>query len=96
MKMIDWVFRWKLRFSSDPEKEVQEVVYSRKNNQMDHPLLYFNENLVKSSSTHKYLKMVLGTKSSFNFHLKNVQSKIKKTIGLQNTLHRASLITIFI
>ena len=96
MKMIDWAFRWKLRFSSDPKKEVQEVVYSRKNNQMDHPLLYFNENLVKSSSTHKYLKMVLGTKSSFNFHLKNVQSKIKKTIGLQNTLHRASLITIFI
>ena len=96
MKIIDWAFQWKLRFSSDPKKEVQEVVYSRKNNQMDHPPLYFNENLVKSSSTHKYLKMVLGTKSSFNFHLKNVQSKVKKPIGLQNILHRASLITIFI
>ena len=43
--------------------------------------------------------MVLDTRLDFNLHLKNVQNKVSKTIGLlrklQNTLPRTSLITIF-
>ena len=43
--------------------------------------------------------MVLDTRLDFNLHLKNVQNKVNKTIGLlrklQNTLPRTSLITIF-
>ena len=43
--------------------------------------------------------MVLETRLDFNLHLKNVQNKVNKTIGLlrklQNTLPRTSLITIF-
>ena len=77
----------------------QEVIFSRKINKIDHPLLYFNENLVKSSSTQKHLGMILDTKLDFSLHLKNVQNKVNKTIGLlrklQDTLPRTSLITIF-
>ena len=75
------------------------MIFSRKINKIDHPPLYFNQNLVKSSSTHKHLGMVLDTRLDFNLHLKNVQNKVNKTIGLlrklQNTLPRTSLITIF-
>ena len=43
--------------------------------------------------------MVLETELDFNLHLKNVQNKVNKTIGLlcklKNTLPRTSLITIF-
>ena len=43
--------------------------------------------------------MVLDTKLDFRLHLKSVQNKVNKTIGLprklQNTLPRTSLITIF-
>ena len=43
--------------------------------------------------------MVLDTRLDFNLHLKNVQNKVNKTVGLlhklQNTLPRTSLITIF-
>ena len=43
--------------------------------------------------------MVLDTRLDFNLHLKNVQNKVNKTIGLlgkpQNTLPRRSLSTIF-
>ena len=43
--------------------------------------------------------MVLDNTLDFNLHLKNVQNKVNKAIGLlrrlQNTLHRTSLITIF-
>ena len=44
-----------MRFNPDPNKQIQEVIFSRKINKIDHPLLYFNQNLVKSSSTHKHL-----------------------------------------
>ena len=88
-----------MRFSLDPKKQAQVVIFSRKSNKIDHSLLYFNQNLVKSSSTHKHLGMILDTKLDFSLHLKNVQSKVNKTIGLlpklQDTLPRTSLITIF-
>ena len=75
------------------------MIFSRKINKIDHPPLYFNQNLVKLSSTHKRLRMVLDTKLDFSLHLKNIQNKVNKTKGLlrklQDTLPRTSLITIF-
>ena len=63
------------------------------------PRYILKENLVKSSSTQKHLGMILDTKLDFSLHLKNVQNKVNKTIGLlrklQDTLPRTSLITIF-
>ena len=46
------------------------MIFSRTINKIDHPPLYFNENLVKSSSTDKHLGMVLDTKLDFSLHLK--------------------------
>ena len=84
---------------SDPNKQAQEVIFSRKINKIDHPPLYFNQNLVKSLSTHKHLRMVIDTRLDFNLHMENVQSKVNKTIGLLRKLHnifpRTSLITVF-
>ena len=37
-----------MRFNPDPKKQAQEVIFSRKIIKIDHPPLYFNENLVKS------------------------------------------------
>ena len=47
-----------MRFNPDPNKHAPEVIFSRKINKIDHPLLYFNQNLAKSSSTYKHLRMV--------------------------------------
>ena len=82
MKISDWAFQWKMRFNPNPEKQAQGVIFSRKFNKIDHPPLYFNQNLVKSSSTHKNLGMALDTKLDFSLHLKNAQNKVNKTIGL--------------
>ena len=88
-----------MRFNPDSNKQAQEMIFSRKFNKVDHPLLYFNQNLLKSSTTHKHLGMVFDTRLDFNLHLQNVQNKVNKTIvilrKLQNTLPRTSLITIF-
>ena len=58
------------------------MIFSRKLNKIDYPALYFNENIVKLSSTHKHLGMILDFKLNFSLHLENVQNKINKTIGL--------------
>ena len=66
MKISDLAFKWKTRFNPDSKKQAQEVIFSRKINKMDYPLLYFNQNLVKSSSIHEHLGMVLDTKLDFS------------------------------
>ena len=95
-KISNWVFQLKMRFNPDPNEQAQEVIFSKKITKTNHPPSYFNQNLVKSSSPHG---MVLDTRLDFNSHLKNVQNKVNKTIGLlrklQTTLPRTSLITIF-
>ena len=99
IKISDWAFQWKMRFNSDPKKQAQEVIFSRNKSKIDHPPLYLNGSLVKSSSTQKHLGMILHTKLDFSLHLKNVQNMVNKTIGilrnLQDTLPRTSLITVF-
>ena len=85
IKLSDWTFQWKMRFNPDPKKSAQEVIFSRKFNKIDHPPLYFHENLVKSSSTQKHLGMILDTKLDFSLHLKNVQNKVNKTMTSSQT-----------
>ena len=51
-----------MRFNPDLNKQAQEVIFSRKIDKTDDPRLYFNQNLAKSSSTHKNLGMVLDTR----------------------------------
>ena len=48
-----------MRFNPDPTKQTQGVIFSRKINKIDRSPLYFNQNLVNSSSSHKHLGMVL-------------------------------------
>ena len=73
--------------------------FSSKINKTDPPLLYFNQNLVKLSSTLKHLQIAWGTKLNISLPLKNVKNKVNKTIGLlhklQNALTRTLLITNF-
>ena len=99
IKISNWTFQWKMKFTHDSNKQAQEVIFSRKTNKIDHPPLYFNQNLFNSSSNHKHLGMVLDIRLDFNLLLKKVQNKVNKAIGLlhklQSTLPRTLLITNF-
>ena len=91
IKISNLAFQWKIRFNSDPNKQAQEVIFRRKINKIDHLPLYFKQNLVKSSSAHKHLGMVLNIRLDFNLHLKKVQNKVNKTIGLLRKLQNTFL-----
>ena len=98
-KINKWAFQWKMSFNPDPNKQAQEVIFSRKLNKPNHPSLNFNNTVVIQSTNHKHLGMILDTKLDFLRHLKDKLTKISKTIGLlrklQKILNRAPLLTIY-
>ena len=45
--MGDWAFQWKMQFNLDPNKQANEVIFSR--NIYSHPSLTFNNNDLKGT-----------------------------------------------
>ena len=98
-KISHWAFQWKMSLNSDPSIQTQEVIFSRNLQKLVYPPLLFNNIAVTQSRTQKHLGMFLGVKLDFQGHLKNIYSKVNKTIGLLRKLHnilpRLLLLTIY-
>ena len=94
-----WAFQWKMSFNLDPNKQAQEVIFSRKLKKVCHPSLHFNNNNVSQVSSQKHLGITLDNRLTFDEHLINMSNKISKAIGLlrklQNILPRPALLTIY-
>ena len=94
-----WAHQWKMSFNPDISKQAHEVIFSRKNLLTFHPPLTFNSIPVAQTNCQKHLGMKLDKKLNFDEHLRKVESKVNKTIGiirkLQNVLPRPTLLTIF-
>ena len=90
-----------MSFNPDPNKQAQEVIFSRKTKKLNHPPLTFSKSTVSQSTYQKHFGVVLDASLSLSFdeHLISVQSKTNKTIGLlrklQNTFPIQALITIY-
>ena len=88
-----------MSFNPNPSKQVQEVIFFRKRQNLNHDSIYFNYNLVQQVPSQKHLGMHLDTKLNFQEHLDNIMSKVDKTIGLlrklQAVLQRPTLVTIY-
>ena len=86
-----------MSFNPDPNKQAQEVIFSRKLKKVCHPPLRFNNNNVTQASLQKHLGLTLDNRLTFDEHLTNVSSRISKTIRmlqkLQNILPRPALLT---
>ena len=94
-KINHWAFQQKMSFNSDHSKQAQEVIFFSKLQKSVYPPLHFNNIEVTQSITQKHLGMLL----DFQGHLKNIYSKVNKTIvlllKLHNALPRLSLLTIY-
>ena len=64
-KIGDWDFKWKTNFNPDPNKQPQEVIFSREKTASLHPVASFDNKPVKSSQIHKHLGMIFDS----NFEL---------------------------
>ena len=85
-KIGEWAFQWKMSFNPDPNKQAQELIFSRKVQTTNHPSLFFNENVVPKTTLQKHLGMFLDSKLNFSEHLKTIFQKTNKTIGLLRKL----------
>ena len=78
----NWVFQWKMQFNRDPNKEAQEVYFSKKaNNLSSHPVS-FNNTKVVTCSSQKHLGLVLDQQLNFSDHIQSKMSKCYKMIGI--------------
>ena len=86
-------------FNPDPSKKAQEVVFSRKVNNVLHTPLTFNNVDVGQISSQKHLGMFLDFKLSFNEYLETVFAKVNGGIAilwkLQTVLPREALLTFY-
>ena len=49
-KIDKWALQWKMSFNPDPTKQAQEIIFSRKTSQRNHPGLMFNNSIVNVTS----------------------------------------------
>ena len=83
-----WAHDWRMSFNPDPQKQAVELLLSKKKNEVDHPVILFNNIPVKKVEEHKHLGIILDSKLSFSAHIKSAISKTRKGIGLLKYLSK--------
>ena len=71
-----------MSFNPDPTKQAQEIIFRRKTTKKAHPKIFFNNIPVSKVDSQKHLGLHLGSKLSFEIHIKTVLTKVNRTIGL--------------
>ena len=88
-----------MSFNSDVSKQAQEVIFCRKKNIINHPVVFFNTLPIKRKSTQKHLGLLLDEKSNFSEHINEKLEKVTKSINLllklNVTLPCSSLLIIY-
>ena len=90
-----------MQFNPDPNKQANEVIFSRKtnSNNLSHPPIKFNNNNISKCPHQKHLGIVLDSKVNFNAHVDQKIKKCNRMIGLIRrisiNLPRNALLTIY-
>ena len=71
-----------MSFNPDTSKQPQEIIFSRENKKIIHPLLRFNNSIVLQTPYQKDLGIFLSAWLIFKEHLKVITIKVNKTIAL--------------
>ena len=78
-RIKQWTFQWKMSFNPDPNKQAQEVIFSKKLKIICHPTIHFSNNNVSQASSQNHLGLTLDNRLTFDKHLTSVSNKINKT-----------------
>ena len=97
-KITQWAYQSKVSFNPDITKQAREF-FSQKENNLSHPILYFNDAQIQRQFVQKHLGLFLDEKLSF---LEYIEVKIKKAkvgVNLMCKLNlsslRLSLLTVY-
>ena len=84
--ICNWACQWKMRFNSDPKKQVNEFFFSWKSNTVSYPPVIFNNNSLIKCSHQKHLGVALDSKLDCSIHIEHEIKKCNKIIGLLRRL----------
>ena len=80
-----WAYNWKMSFNPDPNKSTQEVLFSRKNSNITHPIIHFNNVQVQRANQQRHLGIILDEKLNFKIHIDKVLTKASKGSAVKKT-----------
>ena len=69
-----------MSFSSEPSKQAQEVVFFGKLRKINYLSSYSKNNPIEQISPQKHLGIILDAKLNLQEHIKNLLTKVKKTL----------------
>ena len=94
----NWAFNWKMLFKPDPTKPAQEVLFSKKKKNQNHPTLSLTNIQVKRACSQRNVGLILDKKLHFKKYNESAIAKITKGVAVIKkrcySLPRKSLITI--
>ena len=76
-----------MSLNPDVFKQAQEVIFSRKKNINNHPVVFFNNLPINRKSTQKHLGLLLNEKLNFSDHINEKRKKVTKSINLLRKLN---------
>ena len=77
-----WAYNLKMSVNPDPNKPLKEVLFSRKNSNIIHPIIYFNNVQVQRAIQQKHLGIIFAEKLNFRCHINKVLTKTSKGIAV--------------
>ena len=72
-----------MSFNPDVSKQAQEVLFSRKKNINNHPVVFFNNLPTNTESTQKHPGLLLDEKSKFSEHINEKFPKYQSTTKVE-------------
>ena len=87
-------YQWKIQFNPDPNKQANEVVFSRKSisHNLSHPPNKLNENIITKCNHQKYLGIILESNLNFNTHIDQKIKKCNILIGFIGRLYKCKVL----
>ena len=76
----DWAFQWKMQFNPDPNKQAQELIFSKKAESNNSLPLTFNKTEVRTCQSQKQLGLILDKLLNFTEHMNSKISKRFQTL----------------
>ena len=77
----EWTFQWKMQFNPDPNKQANEVYFSKISNTDDYLPIKLNDNPAQLCESQKHLGAILDKHLNFYEHSKRKTYVYNKLIG---------------
>ena len=77
-----------MSFNPNPTKQAEQIIFSTKASETEHPAIYFNGSEVETVPHHKYIGLILDEALNFAEHIKEAIIKARRGIAIVRFLSK--------